>query len=187
VNSKTALLLIDVQVNMLHEPFPVEGSVLLLGRLRRLLDSAREAGAPVVFVRNTGGVGEPDEAGTPGWALHPALQPAEGDLVLDKSTTNTFASTGLAHELSARGITRLVIAGLQSEHCVRATTLGALELGYPVTLVLDGHSTYDGKDRKATAITAAVNEELFTRATLIPAREVSFSDATRFGAPTGPA
>jgi nicotinamidase-related amidase len=183
VSSKTTLLLIDVQVNMLQDAFPVEGSGPLLERLRRLLRSARDAGAPVIFVRNSGGAGDPDERGTPGWELHPALQPAEGDVVLDKTTANTFASTNLAQELSARGITRLVIAGVQSELCIRETALGALALGYPVTLVLDGHSTYDGKDRKASAISAAVNEELFTRTTLIPAREVSFSSATSYSAP----
>jgi nicotinamidase-related amidase len=174
MSSKTALLLIDTQANMFDRASPVEGSVPLLARLRALLQRARGAGAAVVFVRNTGGAGDPDQPGTPGWELHPELQPATGDLVLDKTTCNTFESTGLADELNARRITKLVIAGLQSDYCIRETTLGALQLGYTVTLASDGHSTYDGKNRKASAISAAVNEELSSRATLAPAGQITF-------------
>jgi hypothetical protein len=72
---------------------------------------------------------------------------AEGDLVLDKTTRDTFASTALGDELEARGIKRLLVAGFQSEFCVRETTLGALGRGFDVTLVSDGHSTRDKAGR----------------------------------------
>src|SRR5438876_7945442 len=85
VSSQTALLLIDVQVNMFHPASPVEGSVPLLERLHGLLQRARGTGAPVVLVRNTGRAGDPDEPGTSGWELHSELQPARGDVVLDKT------------------------------------------------------------------------------------------------------
>jgi nicotinamidase-related amidase len=176
VSSKTALILVDVQVNMFDPAHPVEGSISLLERLRRLLQRARRAGARVVFVRNTGGAGDPDEHGTPGWELHPELQALKGDVVLDKTSCNTFESTGLADELNANGITTLVIAGLQSDYCIRETTLGALQLGYRVTIASDGHSTYDSGQRKAVAITRAVNEELATRTALVPADEIFLSD-----------
>ena len=68
-----------------------------------------------------------------------------------------------------------MIAGLQSDWCIREATLGAVELGYGVRFVFDGHSTYDGKTRKAPAITAAVNQELSGRAKLVPAGEISFA------------
>jgi nicotinamidase-related amidase len=174
MSPKTALLLIDVQANMFDPAHEVAGSGPLLERLRGLLERARDAGAPVVFVRNAGGEGDPDVPGTPGWEIHSELEPADGELVLDKTTCDTFETTHLDDELEARGITRVVIAGLQSDYCIRETTLGALELGYDVTLASDGHSTYDGKGRKARAITAAVNEELGARVTQVPADEISF-------------
>ena len=86
---------------------------------------------------------------TPGWELHPALQPAPGDLVVDKTTGDTFASTPLDGEHRTLGVTRLVIAGLQSENCIRDTALGALSRDYEVTLVSDGHSTYDADGQSA--------------------------------------
>jgi nicotinamidase-related amidase len=175
VSSKPALLLIDVQVNMFDPASPVAGSVALLERLRGLLQCARSAGAPVFFVRNTGGDGDPDAPGTPGWELHPGLQPAASDAVLDKTTCDSFASTPLKDRLAACGVFGVVIAGLQSEFCVRETALGALGLGYEVTLASDGHSTYDGRDRSAVDTTAAVNEELASRVTLLPAAAITFA------------
>jgi len=171
----TALLLIDTQANMFDPITPVAGAVPLLVRLHELQKRARAAHAPVVFVRNTGGAGEPDEPGTPGWEVQTVLHPVPGELVLDKSTNDTFESTNLAGMLEARGIRKLVIAGLQSEFCIRATTLGALAKGYEVTLVSDGHSTYDGRSLEAAEITASVNEELSARVTLLPAQLVTFA------------
>jgi nicotinamidase-related amidase len=171
----SALLLVDVQVNMFDPASPVAGAPALLDRLRGLLARARAAGAPVFFVRNTGGAGDPDVPGTPGWELHPALAPAAGEAVLDKTTCDTFASTDLGSRLAAIGVARLVIAGLQSEWCIRETSLGALANGCTVTLVADGHSTYDGRTRTAAEATAAVNAELASRVTLLRADAIAFT------------
>lgn len=174
MNAATALLLIDVQANMFDPASPVADAAALEARLRSLLARARAARALVVFVRNSGGPGDPDVPGTPGWELLHGLDPDEHELVLDKSTCNTFTSTDLAEQLESRGVRQLVIAGLQSEFCVRETALGAVGSGYRTTLVSDGHSTYDGKSQYAAEIGAAVNEELAERVKLRKAGEVDF-------------
>lgn len=171
---RTAFVLIDAQVNMFDPVNPVHSAEPLLERLRGLLARARAAGAPIVFVRNCGDPGDPDVRGTPGWELHPSLHPIPGELLLDKTTSDTFASTSLGDEMKARGITRLVIAGLQSEYCVRRTTVSALAGDFEVALVENGHSTYDGGGRTAAEITAAVNAELAAQVTLASAEAVSF-------------
>ncbi len=172
--TSSAFILIDAQVNMFDPVSPVSSADLLLARLVTLVQRARAAHVPIVFVRNCGRAGDPDERGTPGWELHPLLRPADGDLVLDKTTGDTFASTRLRDELKARGIGHLVIAGLQSEYCVRETTLGALASGFEVTLVADGHSTYDGGGRSAGQKSAAVNAEFEGRVKLACAADVCF-------------
>ena len=172
MTARTAFLLVDAQVNMFDPANPVHDAGPLLARLVRLLADARAAGHAVVFVRNNGGAGDPDVPGTPGWELHPALQPAPGDVVLDKTTCDTFASTPLDEHLKALGAGRVIVAGLQSEFCIRETTLGALAHGYDVVLVSDGHGTYDGKNATAPQTSAAVNAELRDRVVLLAARDV---------------
>src|SRR5262245_25805188 len=90
-----ALVLIDLQKNMLDPENPVAGAEALSGRLQDLLGRARAARAPVVFVRNCGGDGDPDVKGTPGWELHSGFAPGKTEPVLDKTTCDTFASTDL--------------------------------------------------------------------------------------------
>lgn len=172
-HDKTALLLVDAQVNQFDPPYQVASAQELLPRLQGLVGCFRASGAPVVFVRNCGTPGlDPDERGTPGWELHPSFVPLKGELLLDKTTLDTFESTPLEAELKARGIERVVIAGVQSEYCIRATSLGAVERGFEVTLVSDGHSTLDSKTRKAAEATAAVNAELAGKVKLAQAADV---------------
>jgi len=172
--TSSALLVIDVQLNMFDPASPVGSADLLLLRISGLLEFARAAGVPVFFVRNCGEPGDPDQRGLPGWELHPVLQPAGAEPILDKTTSDTFASTSLDDELKARGITHLVIAGLQSEYCIKQTTLGALTRGYQVTLVSDGHSTYPGGGQSALEKSAAINAEFQGRITLAKAADIRF-------------
>lgn len=169
-----AFLLIDVQVNQFDPAYPVADGERLLERVGNLLGRARAAEVPVILVRNCGGEQDPDVKGTPGWELHPAIIPAEGETIFDKTTCDTFASTTIGDELARLGVRRLVIAGLQSDYCIRETTLGALERGYAVTLVSDAHSTVDGGGKTASEKSAAVNAELGGRARLVRADEVRF-------------
>ncbi|MEW6367725.1 MAG: isochorismatase family protein [Acidobacteriota bacterium] len=44
--------------------------------------------------------------------------------------------------MDSRGIGSLVVTGLVTYACVRATCMGAKKLGYRVILARDGHSNY---------------------------------------------
>ncbi len=139
----TALLLIDVQVNM-FEPQPVYRGDEVRQVIQQLLQRARAARVPVIFVQNSGEKGAPDEPGTPGWAIHPDLAPAAGETIVEKREDDAFHQTTLPGILAEQGIRRLVVAGMQSELCVDTTCRRAYTLGYEVVLAADGHSTYDG-------------------------------------------
>lgn len=65
----TALLLIDVQRDMLEPPKPVPAHVETQRALESLLSRARISGAFVVHVQNDGSPGDPDAPNTPGWEL----------------------------------------------------------------------------------------------------------------------
>ena len=98
--------------------------------------------------------------GADSWKLAPALEIHAGDVHVRKTATDSFHRTELHELLQSRGITSLVICGLQSEFCVDTTTRRAMALGYPVVLVCDGHSTVDNGILTAAQISAHHNKTL---------------------------
>ena len=88
-------------------------------------------------------------AGTAGARLHPDLALPSGAMIVTKGTTRddhgysafdgTVAGRGpLADDLRARGVDHLIVGGLATDYCVRASVLDARRLGFGVTLVEDG-------------------------------------------------
>jgi nicotinamidase-related amidase len=167
----SALLIIDAQVNM-FEPNPVADASGLLGRLESLISGARAAEVSVVFIRNNGGSGDPDESGTLGWEIHQDLDPAEDDLVVDKWQSDSFSADALRYFVRDSEIDSVVIAGLQSEYCVQATARGAAQRGLDVVVVSDAHSTYNGAET-ADAIIESVNTQLGSTVRLFTTDEVA--------------
>ncbi|MFB9378221.1 isochorismatase family protein [Kineococcus gynurae] len=138
----TALVLVDVQRNLVEGPHAVPAAPALRVGLDTLLRRARAAGAVVVHVQHEGPPGSPDEPGTPGWELH--HPPAPGELLVRCGVRDAFEATPeLARSLTARAVDRVVVAGVQSEHCVAATCRGARAQGFRVELAAGLHATYD--------------------------------------------
>lgn len=62
--------------------------------------------------------------------------------------------------LKASDITEVVAFGVQSEHCVLATSRGALDRGFKVTVLQGAHSTYDDPPKSAADIEREVEDQL---------------------------
>ena len=170
----TAVLILDAQVNMFDQAMPVYQAAELLPRLRSLIRKARQSRAPVIYVQNEGGPGDPDEPGTLGWRIHPALEPDDGDPIVRKRVPDAFQATKLDQILKTRGVQRLVVAGMQTELCINTTVRRARELGYAVTLVADAHSTFDGRSETAAQRIERHNRELASVAEVMPAAAITF-------------
>jgi nicotinamidase-related amidase len=112
----------------------------LLEALAGLVERAHAAEVLVIFVQHTSDAYMP--FGSDGWQLQPSLKPTETDKRIYKIHPNAFEGTELAEVLEEARVGILVIAGLVTHGCVKATTLDALERGYHVILVSDGHSSY---------------------------------------------
>jgi nicotinamidase-related amidase len=168
--TQTALLVIDVQRELFAKPNPVYRADELLANINLLADAAHRAGAPVIYIQHNSNaflVKDTDD-----WQLHAALKPSQRDLFIYKQHPNSFEETTLKAGLDQRQVGRLVITGMVTHGCVKATTLGALKLGYQVTLVQDGHSS---PNEKAAELIAEWNEKLAQEgAQLCPASEVAF-------------
>ena len=156
----TGLLVIDLQRGMFTgSEAPHEGEAVL-SRVADLLERARAQGVPVLHVQHDGGPGDDLERLGPGWEIHPAVAPRAGEPVVEKSQCSAFHGTGLHGELQARGITRLVIAGMQTEYCIDTNCRAAHGLGYEVVLIEDGHTTFDTPVLSGAQIVAHHNRTL---------------------------
>jgi nicotinamidase-related amidase len=172
-----ALLVIDVQQGMWAYPdYPPHDGNGVVARICSLIDKARSAGAPVMFVQHEGDAGEALEPGSPGFALHPDLRPAADEPVIRKRQCSAFLDTELDARLREAGADRLVICGMQTEFCVDTAVRGAVERGYKVTLVADGHSTGDTPALKAADIIRHHNRTLGSGfAEVSPAADIAFA------------
>lgn len=174
----TALLVIDVQRILCEGRHAAYDSAGVIGRINRVARRARQAGAPVIVIQHETRGGGDMEPGSESWKLAPALEVAEGDVRMRKTACDSFHRTDLQEVLAARGVTDLVVCGLQTDFCVDTTVRRALALGYPVVLVADGHSTLDSRVLKAPLIIAHHNETLANmesfgpRVRPVPAAEV---------------
>jgi nicotinamidase/pyrazinamidase len=79
-------------------------------------------------------------AGTAGAELHPALDTAHVDVILDKGRDREtegysgFQGTNLADVLREHRVGHLTVVGLATDYCVKNTALDALRQGFAVTV-----------------------------------------------------
>lgn len=156
---KPALLIIDVQRALCAGEWAAFEIDKVIARINAVAAQARAAGAPVILIQH-----EEDHDqmryGAEGWQLADGLDAQPSDIRLRKTACDSFHQTELQRLLQERGVTELVVCGLQSEFCVDATVRRALGLGYPLTLVADGHTTLDNGVLSAAQITAHHNATL---------------------------
>lgn len=162
----TALLVIDVQTGVVAAGHDRDA---VIANINELVDQARTAGAPVIWVQHND-----DEMpfGADGWELAPELSPAEGETIVHKNHRDSFEATTLEDELASRGVGRLIVTGAQTDFCVRWTLHGALGRGYDAILVGDAHTTDDmSAYGMPTAVEIIKHTNTFWGPELAPGRE----------------
>jgi nicotinamidase-related amidase len=156
---KTAMLVIDVQEALCNGEYAAFEAAQVISRINSVTQLARQNNVPVIYIQHEANDGLL-EYGTDGWQLAEGLQAQADDLYIRKNASDSFHNTNLHTLLKELGAEHLIICGLQSEFCVDTTTRRALALGYPVTLIADGHSTMDNDVLSAAQISAHHNVTL---------------------------
>lgn len=137
---KTALVVIDVQNGVVADGWNADGVV---ARIATLIAAARESGTSVVYIQHETPGFDDLEIGSDAWQIHEAVVPETGEPVVAKRRGDAFVETTLEATLAGLGAGHLILAGAQSDACVRSTSYGALRAGYDITLVGDAHTTSD--------------------------------------------
>jgi len=157
-----ALIVVDVQVDF------CPGGALAVPEGDRVVDPLRRSiglfsakGLPVVFTRDWH---PPDHvsfrsrggpwpahcvAGTAGAGFHPRLPIPPGSIVVSKASARDaeaysgFQGTELAAGLCRKGVRRVLVGGLATDYCVKATALDALRERFQVLLLVDAVRAVD--------------------------------------------
>lgn len=142
----TALLIVDIQNDYFPRgAYPLVGAEEAAARAGELVAAFRSRGLPVVHVQHIWD--EPGAAfmvpGTDGVRIHDAVQPAEGEPVIQKRYPNAFRETALHALLDELEVDELVVCGMMSNLCVDSTVRAAGDLGFRVTLAHDACAAPD--------------------------------------------
>jgi maleamate amidohydrolase len=147
-----ALVLVDFVEAYFDDRSPLYANVdEALSSALRIRDAARVAGIPVFYTnvvyQEGGGDGgvfyrkvpalEVFVAGNPLGNWPEGLQPADDEIVISKQYPSAFFGTTLADELTKRGIDTLIITGLTTSGCIRATCVDTMCHGFIPIVVAD--------------------------------------------------
>ena len=133
----TALVVIDVQNDVMTGVHNRDG---VIANVATLVDKARAERVPVVWVQHSS---EQMPEGSDGWQYVAELSQQSSEPVVRKRYADSFEETDLEAVLAERKIGRLIVAGAQTDACIRSTLHGAIVRGYDATLVDDAHTTED--------------------------------------------
>ncbi|QGZ65060.1 cysteine hydrolase family protein [Paraburkholderia acidisoli] len=139
----TALVLIDLQNDVVAGAYRRNE---VLDAVNVLIARARAARVPVVWVQHAD---EALAAGSEAWKIVAELTPAAGETIVGKRYRDAFEGTDLERVLAGLGVGKLIVAGAQTDMCVRSTLHGAFARGYDAVLVSDAHTTVDMTQRGA--------------------------------------
>lgn len=150
--TRPALIVIDPALAYVDPACPLYAGVEEpCARARELLERARAASIPTIVTRvehdstgRTGGVFARKVPATrwfapesPYSAYIEGLAPIDGDIEIVKQYPSAFAGTSLAATLTSLGVDTLIITGLTTSGCIRATATDAMQSGFIPVVVRD--------------------------------------------------
>jgi len=155
----SALLVMDYQAGIVGR---IAEADELLARMRAAIDVARERGMTVGYVRVAltdeerdavpernktfsalASLGSGMQADAPETAIHDALAPEPGDIVVRKQRVGPFSTTDLADQLAERGIDTLVLGGISTSGVVLSTVRHAADADYRLYVLSDATADTD--------------------------------------------
>lgn len=146
ISINTALLLIDLQKGFEDEEYwgGNRNNKNAEVNCKLLLNKWRELELPIYHIRHSStNFDSPLHSSKPGFDFIAGLEPQNNEIEIVKSVNSAFIGTGLDELLKERKISKLVIAGLTTNHCISTSVRMAGNLGFDTTLISDATATFD--------------------------------------------
>ena len=153
--NKPAILVVDMLNDFVTGSLACERGLAIVPATASLLDSARQAGVPVIFCNDAHIKGIDRElklwgdhalAGTEGAAVIPELKVCDKDYIVPKRRYSGFFQTDLDILLKELGVQTVVMTGLHTHMCVRHTSADAYCLGYDVVVAKEATNSFTEQD-----------------------------------------
>ena len=141
-----ALLLIDVQQAFSYQDYwgGNRNNPQAEANIAKLLAHWRSQGLPVIHVKHDSvNPLSPMHPTHPGNAFMDCALPQQGEPIFAKQVNSAFIGTQLKEYLDEKQISRLLVAGFITNHCVSTTARMAGNFGYDVYVAEDATATFD--------------------------------------------
>ena len=159
-----ALLIVDFVKAYLDVSSPLYAGVEdVLKSAARVLEAARRAGIPVLFTKVVYGPGGVDggifyrkvpslevfQVGSPLGEIPDELAPLPDETIIHKQYASAFFGTSLASTLTTLGVDTLIVTGLSTSGCVRASAVDAMQHGFIPVVVRDAVGDRDPRPHES--------------------------------------
>jgi nicotinamidase-related amidase len=151
----SALVMIDCQNTYRRGMMQLAGVEEAIDEAKRLLNSAREASAPIFHIMHDAGPGSPYDITADIGQIAEPVAPRANEPVIVKHYPNSFIGTELDALLREQAIQNLILAGFMTHMCVNSTARGAFNLGYRATVVASATATRDLMGPDGTVVPAS--------------------------------
>ena len=131
--------------------------------IKKLIVMARENDIEVIFVRHDDGVGNELTKDKEGFEIYEEFQPADRELIFDKTVNSSFKDTGLLEYLKRKNENEIIIVGLQTDYCIDATIKAGFEHGFKMIVPANTNSTFDNKYMSAEQTYRYYNEFMWNK------------------------
>ena len=149
VGRRPGVLVVDFCLGMTDPTSPLGSDMTAaLSATRRLLDTCRRLGLPIVYTTVRYDKGCPDggaflekvpalrvfEEGGPWSAIDARVAPCPGEPIVVKKFASAFFGTSTASIFTSHGVDTVIVTGSTTSGCVRASAVDALQSGFRVVI-----------------------------------------------------
>jgi nicotinamidase-related amidase len=139
----TVLIVVDMINEFVNGKFGSPRAEKMIPSVLRLLNEARQAEIPVIYVRDAHREGDPElkvwgrhaMEGTAASEIVTALKPEKNETVFSKRQYSAFLNTGIDLKLKRIGARNIIFSGISADICVQHNVADAFYRGYGTSVV----------------------------------------------------